>query len=146
VPIAARVVGGALEAAARAEIQMPAQHLGAAGLDGAHDLELVAGQHVALSIRLPMRAEDVGDLEAGALEPRGRALPMTGQGTLRGRLASFASCRRGQSVERAAGLADVGDADLGVARRRADRSVAEQRLDGADVGTVLEQMGGEGVP
>ena len=71
VPIAARVVGRPAEVtvAGRAHIEVSAQSLGPAELDIAHDLALVSGQNVALSVRLPMRSEDVGDLNRGTRRP-----------------------------------------------------------------------------
>jgi hypothetical protein len=51
-----------------------------------------------------------------------------------------------QEVERAGHLADRADGDAGVKRRRVELLVSEQNLDDADVGLLLQEMGGEAVP
>jgi hypothetical protein len=53
--------------------------------------------------------------------------------------------RRDQTRERAFDLGDESRRDAGVARRRVQLLVSEQRLDQPDVLAVLEQVGGEGV-
>jgi hypothetical protein len=62
-PVAAGVVGSSLEATLKADVEMSAEGICSALLNGAHDFELVSGQSMALSICLPMRAEDIGDLD-----------------------------------------------------------------------------------
>lgn len=122
---------------------MPAEHRGAAGNDVAHGFVLIAGQTMALPIRLAMRGEDVGDLEAGPDgRSRRRVRPDVLHGVLRaGRGTSAVS----DAIERALLLGDVIGADVRVARRAANRAVSEELLDDADVGAVFEQMSGEGV-
>src|SRR5487761_668525 len=51
-----------------------------------------------------------------------------------------------QDVERARHLADRADGDAGVKRRRIELLVSEQNLDDADVGLLLQEMGGKAVP
>src|SRR6201993_3415705 len=51
-----------------------------------------------------------------------------------------------QKVERAGHLADRADGDAGVERRRVEFLVPEQNLDDANVGLLLQEMGGEAVP
>src|SRR6516165_9206574 len=51
-----------------------------------------------------------------------------------------------QEVEWAGHLADGVDRDAGVKRRRVELLVSEQNLDDADVGLLLQEMGGEAVP
>ena len=51
-----------------------------------------------------------------------------------------------QEVERAGHLAQRVDGDAGVERRRIEFLVSEQHLDDADIGLLLQQMGGEAVP
>src|SRR6267378_5501853 len=62
-------------------------------------------------------------------------------GALRGRLH-----RPGEMLERARDLAERLDGNARVERRRIELLVPEQRLDHANVGLLLEQMGGEAVP
>src|SRR5215470_7006589 len=50
-----------------------------------------------------------------------------------------------QEVERAGHLADRADGDAGVKRRRVKFLVPEQNLDDANVGLLLQEMGGEAV-
>src|SRR5206468_4919586 len=51
-----------------------------------------------------------------------------------------------QKVERAGHLADRADGDAGVERRRIELLVSEQDLDDADIGLLLQEMGGKAVP
>src|ERR1700680_3856233 len=60
---------------------------------------------------------------------------------LRGRLH-----RRDEVLERARDLAECLEGDTGVERRRIELLVPEQHLDDADVGLVLEQVGGKAMP
>src|ERR1700704_5906537 len=53
--------------------------------------------------------------------------------------------RLGQQVEGALDAGDHAGGDAGVARRRVELVVTQKRLDDADIGTVLEQMGREAV-
>src|SRR5690349_4837271 len=51
-----------------------------------------------------------------------------------------------QEVERARHLADRADGDAGVERRRVELLVSEQNLDDADIGLLLQEVGGKAVP
>src|SRR5438477_9986305 len=51
-----------------------------------------------------------------------------------------------QEVERARHLADRADRDAGVKRRGVELLVSEQNLDDADIGLLLQKMGGKAVP
>jgi hypothetical protein len=51
-----------------------------------------------------------------------------------------------QQVERTRHLTNRLDGDAGVERRRVELFVSEQNLDDADIGLVLQQIGGEAVP
>src|SRR5438477_10918801 len=51
-----------------------------------------------------------------------------------------------QEVERARHLADRADGDAGVERRRGELLVAQQNLDDADIGLLLQEVGGKAVP
>src|SRR5215471_10599062 len=51
-----------------------------------------------------------------------------------------------QKVERACHLAERVDGDAGVERRRIELLVSEQHLDDADIGLLLQKMGGKAVP
>src|ERR1700730_14285394 len=51
-----------------------------------------------------------------------------------------------QQVERARHLAERVDGDAGVERRRIELLVSEQHLDDADIGLLLQEMGGKAVP
>src|SRR3954469_2130225 len=59
---------------------------------------------------------------------------------------SLASGRGFEPVERAAGRFQRGRGDMEVAGGGAEAVVPEQDLDGAEVGTGLEQVGGEAMP
>ena len=99
---------------------------------------------------------------AGVRRPAAKPQPICAQ-TCRARAAKtpaeagFADVWREDSLaeKAASGLQPVcgaGDAegpsveDVGVDHRRPEVAVAEEHLDGADVRTALEQVGGEGVP
>ena len=60
-------------------------------------------------------------------------------------LARLPVARRGQARERALDLGDESRRHAGVARRRVELLVSEQRLDQPNVLAVLEQMGCEGM-
>src|SRR6516225_861477 len=51
-----------------------------------------------------------------------------------------------QQVERACHLAERVDGDAGVERRGVELLVSEQHLDDADIGLLLEEVGGKAVP
>src|SRR6516164_9352463 len=51
-----------------------------------------------------------------------------------------------QEVERARHLAERADGDAGVEHRRVELLVSEQHLDDADIGLLLQEVGGKAVP
>jgi len=51
-----------------------------------------------------------------------------------------------QKIERAGHLAERGDGDAGVKRRRVELFVSEQNLDDPDIGFLLQEMSGKAVP
>src|SRR6185369_14065010 len=110
---------------------MPAECFGSAGNDIAHGSTLIAGQTMALPIRLAMRAQDVGDLEAG---PDGRSRRRVRPYAMHGALRALATSVDRDAIERARRLGDELGADVRVARCAADRAVAEQLLGDANVG------------
>src|SRR3954451_25284612 len=82
--------------------------------------------------------------QAGPWRRKMSATSSGGRGTRprsRGRLQ-----RGGEMLERAGDLAERLEGDTGVERRRVELLVPEQHLDDADVGLLLEQVGGEAVP
>jgi hypothetical protein len=116
VAVAAGIVGRSLEATTETHVEMSAQGLCAASLDGAHDFELVTGQSVAPAICLPVRPEDIGDLDEGTLRRYySRGFPLAEQVDLPGGHTSLL-----EPIERTWRLADVLDADLGIAGRGPD--------------------------
>jgi len=78
---------------------------------------LIAGQTMALPIRLAMRSKDVGDLEAG---PDGRSRRRVRPYAMHGALRAGRTSVDRDAIERALGLGDMLGADVGVARRAPD--------------------------
>ena len=132
VPIAARVVGDAGRPAVLAALDMAAERRGAARLHGGHDTALGLRQMTALgrAESLSVAAEDVRYLERLA-HPRG----------LIGR-----DHREREAVEWARRTSTQVRGDLRIARGRGQIDVPEQHLDDPDVGSALQEMGGEAVP
>ena len=129
VPIAAGIIGDTDLATVFALLDVPAEHGGAARLDGGHDAALGLREAAALrsAERVAVAAENIRHLQNGAHARR----------SLRRRH------REAQAVEGARGRRDQVGGDLRIARRRRQIRVAEQDLDNADVGPALKQMGGE---
>jgi hypothetical protein len=69
-PVTARVVGRLGAAARKAHVQVPAQHGGAATLDGAQHRVLIGSEGVGASERPAVLANDVGELHDGARAAR----------------------------------------------------------------------------
>lgn len=132
-PVPTGIVGHADRPAGPAALDMAAQFGGPAQLDGAHRTALDASEMTVMSlpIRLAMAAEDIRHLQS---RRHGRNR----------------SARRYyldvQPVEQARCAPDEAVRDLGIAPRRGQIVVAEQHLDNANVGAVLQQMRGEAVP
>ena len=114
----------------------------AAALDRAHHLQLIEAHMAAVGLA-PSRtvvAEDVRDLQSRSSHNR-RLLRRRPLGVSPGRLAA----RRAQARERALDLGDESCRHAGVASRRVELFVSEQRLNQPNVPAVLEQMGCEGM-
>ncbi|CAH1696710.1 hypothetical protein CHELA1G11_60027 [Hyphomicrobiales bacterium] len=131
-PVAAGIIGHADRPAGAAAIDMAAEFGGPAQFDGAHHAALDASEMTVMNlpIRLAMAAEDIRHLQSRR-HGRNRS---TGRHHL-----------DVQPVERACRAPDQTVRDFGVARRRGKIVVAKQHLDDADIGAVLQQMGGEAV-
>ena len=125
-----------------AACDMAAERRRAAALDRAHYLELVEAHMAAVGLAPsgPVVAEDVRDLQSGSSH-NGRLLRRRLLGASPRRLAA----RRAQTRERALDLGDDPCRHAGVASRRVELLVSEQRLDQPNVLAVLEQMGCEGM-
>src|SRR3954447_21570872 len=95
-----------------------------------------------LAVDLAVAAENVRNLDARPPLPRReRGWPVRMHRRLPEDLAFLGT----EEVERALGASDVSLGHLGVAGGGLERRMAKQPLDDADVGTHLEQMGGEAV-
>jgi hypothetical protein len=140
VTVTAGVVGRALVAAGRAGVEVSAEGWGAADLDGANDRALFARERVLAAVGLAVGAKDGCDLE------RRTRRGLTGAAAQVARHGGSVGVRAGQGVERTAHGADVAPRDERVADGGANRAVAEQSLDHADVGAGLEQVRGKAVP
>ena len=103
--------------------------------------------------RRPVAAEDIRDLqcrtEHGCWSLRRRLLragclgvPLWGFPL---RLFALLAWLR-QRVERALNIGDHAGGDAGIARRRLELVVPQQRLDDSDIDAALKQMGREAVP
>jgi len=139
VAIEAGVVEHDLGGAGGAAIEMAAKGVGATAFDVAHRSALFGPKHVTMAKALAVSAEDVGDIESGR----------TGSGVREHAILFRVQELRllaGDGVERGAGGGNDPGADVDVARGGAHAGVSEQHLDHAQVGAVLEQMRGEGVP
>ena len=105
--------------AAVAGFEMATERRRAAGEDGAPDLGAATGQRV---------RREIGRTEGG--KHPGQA------GWCHGSV-------RGEQIERGGGAGQPGSRQMEVAHGGADMAVAEQALDGVDVDTGFEQMGGK---
>src|SRR6516162_5848426 len=144
-PVAAGVVRDLRMAARRvlAARDISAERRRAAALDRSHHLQLVEAHMPAVGVT-PSRtviAENVRDLQSWLSHGRGglrrRRLLGVSPGTL--------AARHAQAIERALDLGDQPGGNAGVARRRLQLLVSEQRLNHANVRAALKQMGGEAV-
>ena len=108
---------------------MAAERRSSARCDGAHDTALGAAEMLGmhLAVGFAVAAEDLRHLQPGRHDRSS------------GRLSHLQL----ESVERALRAADRGGRDPGVTRRGRQAVVAEQHLDGSDVGAGFEQMSGE---
>ena len=127
----AGIVGDAGRPAVVALLDMAAQRRGPARRDRAHDAPLDMTEMVAMRSpkRLAVAAENVR-----RLDPRVHDAGSGGRHDL-----------QPETVERARRLADGPGRNPSIARRALQIGVTEQNLDDADVGPVLQQMGGEAV-
>ena len=121
-PIATGVVGDLHLRASVATQYMSPQRRAAALLDGGHHLELTEAQVATLRLPpgRPVGAEDVRDLQGGALHQR----PL----------------RRSHGLQRTDDLAQDLGGHLGIERGGLEMPVSEQDLDHADIDLLLEQM------
>ena len=104
---------------------------GAAGLDGAHDLQLCVAHVAAIGITPSGTevVEDICDLESGTLQECAtllRRVPLGVQWL--------------QQIERAHNAAEYLGRDFGIDRGRLQLGVTEQNLNHADIHTLLEQV------
>src|SRR6476620_9346199 len=90
--------------------------------------------------RCPVVAEDIRDLQRWT---RHSSQPLRRRLVLPALPGSFARLR--QPVERALDAGDHAGGDTGIARRRVQFVVAQQRLDESDIGAILKQVGREAV-
>ena len=131
-PIATGIVGDAGRTAIVALLDMATEHRRPTRGDGAHHAPFDAAEMpgAGLSKRFAMAAEDVRHLQN-----RSHAARSAGRHDL-----------QTKPVKRAWRVADGLGGDLGVARRALQAGMAEQHLDDAHIGPVLQQMRREAVP
>ena len=132
-PVAAGIVGVADKAAVGAALGMAAQRRCPTQRDGAHHPPLDTAQVTVMQapIGVTMAAEDIRHFPCS----RHHAAGSGGRHDL-----------QRQPVERALRTPDQAVRDARVARRARQVGVTQQHLDDADVGAVLQQVGGEAVP
>src|SRR5246127_2897412 len=143
-PVAAGVVRDLRMAARRvlAARDISAERRRATALDRTHHLQLVEAHMpaVGLTPSWTVIAENVRDLQSWSSHGRGlrrRRLLGVPPGTL--------AARHAQAIERAFDLGDQPGGNAGVAGRRLQLLVPEQRLNHANVRAALKQMGREAV-
>jgi hypothetical protein len=130
--VASGVVGAANQPAVAALLDVPSERRRSADLDRGHDTSLDPAETSAMAAteRFAVAAEDIRHLRRGTHRP-----------------VSGPRCHlEAQSVEWAWSTANGAGRDLGVTRRGGHVAMAEQRLDDADIGGTLQQVGGEAVP
>ena len=134
VAIAATVVGDALVATDITLLDVSAEGCGAARLDRAHDPELPTAERVSvlLAVGRPGLAKDIRHLESGG----SHTTPVSELG--RGRRWWRWRLDLGQPVERAGRGAHRAGRDLQVARGRGQAAVAQQKLNGAQIGAGFQ--------
>jgi len=140
VAIAAGVVGRALEPAGIAPLDVPAEAGRATDLDGVHHREVRGRQGVVAAVRFAVQAEDVGDLPA---RPLGAGWHVGTGGGHGSRLFHGLKVAGLEKVQRTRRGIQLLAGDLDVADGRANRIVAHEQLDRADVDARLQQVGGE---
>ena len=146
-PISARVIGGALEAAAVAAFEVAAESGSPATLDGAENFKLRNRQGMGAAEVLPMEAQDIRQLPPGPFARPSQACRPVGMGRDHGIVSAvLLGAGDRQKVQRALGGAQFLAGDLEVALRGGDGSMAHEDLDGAQVDAGFQQMSGEGVP
>ena len=128
VSVAARVVGDLRFGAGRTAQRVAAERGAATLFDRRHDLELCKTQVTTLLMAQdrPVGAEDIRDLQGGALHARLR-------------------CGRGTWLQRTDHLAQDLGGDVGIERCRLKLLVTEQHLDHADIHLLLKEVGRETV-
>ena len=124
-------------AAILAALDMPAERGRAALLDRRHDLELLQAHMSGIGLAPvgPMAMKDICELQPRAAHGRRLGLgsrPLVDQG--------------GEPVERAGDGPDRGIGNAGIKRRGVELSVAQERLDHANIDILLEEVRGEAVP
>jgi hypothetical protein len=126
---------GELMGAVIALLQMSAEGGGSACADVAESLELLAREHVAPAVEefLSVAAEDIGDFQS-LLVHRWRVLSTESVDGL-----------YGQGVERTGGRLQVSGGDVEIAGGVRMSAWAEQGLDGTQVGSRVQHVGGAGV-
>lgn len=131
-PIATGVVGEPGGTAVVALLDVAAKHSRPACRDRAHDAPLGAAQMSGTSLpkRFAVAAEDIRHFQN-----RSHQVRSAGRHDL-----------QAEPVKWTWGITDGLCGDLGIARRAGQTGMAEQHLDDAYVGTVLQQMGRECVP
>ncbi len=134
VAVAAGVIGDAGVATLVALLEMSTELSGSAGDEVADDTCLLATK----AQRPRVIAQDLTDpwLTIGAFPAPVGAAHLLAVGLL----------VLAQPIERAGGVVEVVLGEVGVDLGRGEASVAEQGLNGTDVGAALEEVGGEGVP
>jgi len=154
VAVAAGVIGDDGVRALLTTLDMTAERRRAAALDGRHHLQLVEADvaRIGSTPRLSVAAEDIRDLQRWTQHCRGRLgrrligagrLAILGRGFLLWLFALLARLR--QQIERTRDFRDHSGSDAGIARRRLQLVVSQQRLNDSDVGAALKQMGREAV-
>lgn len=133
VPVPAGIVGNAPLSAILAGLDMAAQCSGAAVLNRRHHLKLGQAEmsFVGYPVSWPGGTEDIGDLGRGA------------HGSAVGR---FAFHQRHKPVEGPGNCVNGPGGDLRIERGRLQLAMSEQNLDDADIGAILQKMGGKAVP
>ena len=128
VSVTARVVGDLRLGARRAAQRVAAERGAAALFDGRHGLQLSEAQVAALvlSPSRPVGAEDIRDLQGGALHARLR-------------------CRGGTWLQWTDHLAQDLGGDVGVERCCLELLVSKQYLDHADIHLLLKEVSGKTV-
>ncbi len=139
--VAARIIGDVLVRAVLTARDMATERRRAAALDGAHHFELAEAHMAGIGGPPggPVVAEDIRDLERWS----GHGAEALLGGLSFGLAALAGACA--EIVERAVHRRDHAGRHAGVAGRRLQLVVTEQRLDHPDIDTAFEQVSGERV-